>query len=223
MFCTQCGAELQDGAKFCIKCGSPVEGSPAAGRPAGAGPVTAPVHQKPGGKMDQKKLFMIGAAALVVIVVFAIGSLFKGDGKGGAGSPEEAFDTYFAGFCEQDFDRMLEVYPEFVIEYYGGENAMKAELRRNYASQIGIYADAGWQVVFTATDHTMWDKDRVKEISEGMSEIFGAKIKYSAAATIIYDIDMIYQDGVTKKHTDSLSDVYAVQYKGKWYFFNSSL
>lgn len=211
MFCRKCGAEIEEGAKFCIRCGTPVAGDGAAGNPA------ANTAVKSGGeKKDNRKWFGIGAIALVCIAIWGLISLFKGSG-GGLDSPEEAFDTYFEGFWGHDFDLMLSVSPDFEVKYEGGESAVRAQLQKNYDNQVRDYVSNGYRFTFKATGHTMLDKDEVKRVEKEMSEAYDARIKLSAAAIIDYNIIMKYEG--TEK-VSSLSSGYAVKYKGKWYYLN---
>jgi phage shock protein C len=42
MFCTQCGAQLNDGVRFCTSCGKPTDGGYAGANPASSTFATAP-------------------------------------------------------------------------------------------------------------------------------------------------------------------------------------
>ena len=56
MTCPKCGNQLPDTARFCNKCGTPVEGTEA-------------VKEKPIVKKDSRKIFLIVSILLVVVVV----------------------------------------------------------------------------------------------------------------------------------------------------------
>lgn len=254
MFCTKCGAEIQEGAKFCVHCGNPVAGGgytpettpaagnpmvngtadnpasvPAGGNPAANGatdnPAAVPVMRNPvinrtwngsGVKPDRRKLYIVGALALIAVVIFALTSLFKGP-KGGSDSPEEAFEAYMNGYWEHDFDRMLEAYPAFYIKGHGGEDRLKDTIGRNYEVQVADYVAAGYIFSYKATGHTILDKEKIEEVERGINNEIDSKASFSAVATVDYQIIMDYGD-VHK--TSSMSSGYAVKYKGKWYYFN---
>ncbi len=71
MFCTKCGAKIEDGAKFCTSCGQPVEDAPEAVAPAAeAAPVqeTAPAEKNGavGDLLAKAKVFFAALAAKVM-------------------------------------------------------------------------------------------------------------------------------------------------------------
>jgi len=99
MFCQHCGAELEDGAKFCTTCGTPVEDFPATeqepapeapaaevpvAEAAPAAPGNTPVYQdvpdtpaedeppEPPKKKFNTRIAAIAAAAVIVIAIIAI-------------------------------------------------------------------------------------------------------------------------------------------------------
>lgn len=53
MFCTHCGVEIQDSARFCVECGTQAEGSP------------PPVAQEPAKRRSRTSALAIGAVALL--------------------------------------------------------------------------------------------------------------------------------------------------------------
>ena len=107
--CPKCNAELSEGAKFCMNCGSPVVTAPAEAQPVAApveaqpvaqpaaqpvaAPVETPVEAKPEVKTEEKpkakkksplKPILFGVLALVVIAAIAVAIiLFTGGGAKG--------------------------------------------------------------------------------------------------------------------------------------------
>lgn len=76
MFCTKCGKELKDGAKFCVSCGTPVDQNVAMPKKPEARQEEKPVdmQQKP----DQKKntaFIGCGIAAALVVILYIAGCL----------------------------------------------------------------------------------------------------------------------------------------------------
>lgn len=82
MFCTKCGKELQDGAKFCIGCGAKVGKAPAEARPAKEKKTFDPMKVVASAtenvaalKTNKKLLIMVGgglAAILIIIMIIVI-------------------------------------------------------------------------------------------------------------------------------------------------------
>lgn len=225
MFCTNCGAEIQEGMKFCTQCGSPVAGNRAkvnfapgnlAGKIPAAGEVGGKIREgfgTPGGR----KLSLIGGIAVLFVVILAL-VLLSGRMKGGLSSPEKAFEAYMDGFSHGDIDRMLEAYPDFVIEYNGGRSEIKEKIQRNYDNQFGGNAVNGYEFSYEATGHTMLDEDEVERIEQDINNTFGSDVKPSDAATVDYQIVMTYEGEETVN--PDMTGGYAVKFKGKWYYFN---
>lgn len=74
MFCKQCGKEIQEGHRFCLSCGAPVEGTGAEYPPQTEGKAAqsvAPARKK---IPKQKKILfsVLGAVAVVVLIVLSV-------------------------------------------------------------------------------------------------------------------------------------------------------
>jgi hypothetical protein len=103
--CSDCGAELIEGSKFCTECGKTVEQQPITPvQPEPQEPVEKPVEKKqistpPKTKKKPRKKLIMGLLAIiaaVVIILIIIVYL-----QGGTGSPGEA-DSRFVGEWEQN-------------------------------------------------------------------------------------------------------------------------
>ena len=83
MVCSKCGAELKDGAKFCVNCGTPVEETPVNEAPVGAAPVQEAASaqeaapQKAAEPVDVKKTVNEAADKLTAAVNKATKQNFK--------------------------------------------------------------------------------------------------------------------------------------------------
>ena len=164
-----------------------------------------------------------GAAAVLLIAVVLVCKVFSGivGGPGsGLDSPEEAFEAWFNGLAEHDFDKQLEAYPDFWIEFQGGEKKVKEALQSSYEDDIKPYVDMGYTLHYEAVGHTLLSQAETERIEENLCEIFQTDVKISAAATIDYVLhlknDTLDQD-IT---SEMLNGGYSVKYKGKWYYFN---
>ena len=115
-FCEKCGAQLEEGAKFCTNCASPVGGSaPAAGNGPAAGYNPVPGYNPAPRKSGSGKLIGIigGAVAAVALIVVVVILLVSG---GGHGSPEAVAEAFIQAAADRDVDAYLDCFPEFRLE-----------------------------------------------------------------------------------------------------------
>ena len=206
MYCTKCGAELQEGTKFCIHCGNSIARDTVE---SGAG-------KTPKVKSGNRKWLIVGAVAFIGIVISAVVLLSRGFGAG-LSSPEEAFEAYLNGYSKHDFDLMLRAYPDFRIEYNGGRDKMKEELQENYDIQVSKYADNDIQIIYKAVGHSILDGDEAESIEQGINDTFGVDVSFSAVATVDYQLIVVNGD---TENVSTFTGGYAVRYKGRWYYFN---
>ncbi len=247
MFCTKCGAEIAEGSKFCIRCGTPVvnggahakvERSPANPSSAVLQPDTALTADAPAAgpspeiyvgntaatprKRDTKKLFPLGAAALVIIIAVVL-VFFRGP-KTGFDSPEEAFDAYNNGIYNHDLDQVLQASPDFLIAYNGGEDSMKANLEASY-SDIYAAPEGAFYFVYRAIGHTSLSEEARETLRSNINAALNTDVKITDAAEIAYECKAKYRDdGHEVPVTSSTGGTvfaggYAIQCKGKWYYY----
>lgn len=83
-FCKKCGAQLNEGDRFCTECGAPVTSE----APANQQETTpAPARQEKKGKMSWGKLLGIALTATVVTIGINLWGTITGDGGGDGSSP----------------------------------------------------------------------------------------------------------------------------------------
>lgn len=227
-FCSQCGTEVAEGLKFCMKCGNPV----AEVKPAGDGmkeaskaveqvvektvaSVSKHVNAENGKKLLNKKVLIgVGVAVVLLLIILFIP---KG-GKGGFRTPEEAFEANLNGYTTQDYDLMLESYPEFRIEYGGGEEMIKADCAVTHQNDFGEFDATGMTLVFEAKGHTIGTESECTDLEQQINSVFNADADLEEMAYIDYDM-VYYQDGEEIQRS-SMSGGYAAKYDGRWYYFN---
>jgi len=71
-FCNSCGATLNEGTKFCSKCGAPIGGAQAAGAPPPAAPGPPP---STGSSSSAVKIILIIVGVIVLIGILGVASL----------------------------------------------------------------------------------------------------------------------------------------------------
>jgi hypothetical protein len=70
-FCNSCGATLNEGTKFCSKCGTAITGAP----PAAASPPVAPAPPASSGSTSALKIILIIVGLVVLIGIVGVASL----------------------------------------------------------------------------------------------------------------------------------------------------
>lgn len=184
-----------------------------------AKPVTGEMDKGQKTKLDKKKLAILGAAVVALVIIV----LLKGRGGGGeAGSgfssPEKAFDAWVEGFYLNDFDVTLQAYPDFAIEYEGGEAKLKEKLPKAY---IEFSDMESYKFKYKAVGHTMFEEDRIGALERKLrEELDAADVEISDGAIIHYEMVFLSDDGkeIESSSTSEHTCGYAFKYKGKWYF-----
>ena len=102
-FCENCGAKLEEGAKFCDSCGNPVneESDP---------------KKSGNGKLIGIICGAAGAAVLAVVLILVLVL-----GGSGYSSAEDAAEAYVQAYIDCDAEGMLDCYPDFLFEYLEDE------------------------------------------------------------------------------------------------------
>ena len=96
MFCGMCGAENKEGAKFCEKCGAPIN--------------KGQKRDEINATNQNKKVGMIAVAVLAVVIVVALFSLFGGRGY------ESTVKEYFNATMDGDAKAVVNLIPKKVME-----------------------------------------------------------------------------------------------------------
>ena len=172
-------------------------------------------------KMSKKKLSMIGGIVLLIVVIAVISSLFKGSGSGFS-SPEKAYDAWNRGYYLHDFDLALKAWPDFDIEYQGGEAGVRAALQSWYDDEeLGeLLTEYDTAYLYEAVGHTKLSKSEVEQISQKIADFYGKDIKISDVALIERQFVTIINgdENPSKNEPEEETYGYAVKYEGKWYY-----
>ena len=238
MFCSKCGANNKETAKFCVKCGTPVNAAPAAPvyeqrthdprqSPAYMPPAPA-THSAPAGyghrtpiNMDKTKLIKIAAAAAALIVlILAIVFISKGC-SGGSGSsraadvPKQAIDALVDGSGR----KMKNLLPPPVID-----------------------PDTTSYVMFSHSNPEQVLSGMLSPISEDIRDEYGGRPKYTVTITSQYNYgssdikayerqnshiyssvniqavtEMEVELNINRGEEYEYLDMTAIQIDGKWY------
>lgn len=157
VFCIKCGAKMQPGAKFCTKCGTPVDktskpastssvaaaAGDAASKNDSKAPQEAPVQSAPASEEKPKKsskgiilIVVLAICALIVAILLALkaAGVFAGLSNGSSQNTEEDANTDNNGTADEDGEGDEEGEPE--------EDPELDEARRQEISDIMDEIDA---------------------------------------------------------------------------------
>ncbi len=196
-FCKYCGAELSEGAKFCIKCAAPVEGE------------AAPVVKKP----MNTKLFGIvaGAVAAVVLVVILIVVLAGGNVHGSA---QDVAEAYLEARYDFDAEGMLECYPDFVLEEIADrEDCDVDELADEMEDSWGLagaLSSGDFRIIRSSIDDRGDDLD---DLSYGIEEVMPSKDERVFEEWAKVEVEYEYYG------RESSTIVWCLCLDGKWYVY----
>lgn len=101
MFCTKCGAQNDNRAKFCIKCGEKLESTGVTVTKSGPPALNGLLQ-------DKRKLITVIAGALAVILLFSL--VFGGRGW------KKTANKFMEAFTELDAKGMVEMMPDKLLE-----------------------------------------------------------------------------------------------------------
>lgn len=173
MFCTKCGAQNDNGAKFCIKCGEKLETTAVTVTKSGP---TALANLT----QDKRKLITVIAGALAVILLFSL--VFGGRGW------KKTASKFMEAFTDLDAKGMVEMMPDELLEKaLEEEGYSKSDLKFLIAelqdeldasmSIIGMYGDIEMDYkILGAQDVSREDLADLKEMySELGIKVSGAK------------------------------------------------
>ena len=173
MNCPKCGASNPSDVQFCTSCGEQM---------------AKPVN---GTKDPAKKklLFIIlGAAAVLVVLIIAISMAFSGDGA------RDAAGDLCDAIIDMDANAAMKFLPPAVKEYISGTLSLD-------------------QAKVKIRDSRELDADAVKDIDELYTRYFATPEGYVDAATVVY-VDINIPD---KKLTKDSIPLVMIKVDGKWY------
>ena len=203
-YCTKCGHEISGEKAFCTQCGTKV-------------------MAKTKNKGNRKVVIASVIAGIIVfVVIFSVIFLRKGkEVSRGFDTPNEAGSAYLNGFASKDFERMLSAYPDFVIEYNGGEKALIDKMSKNFQSQLGYLEEDGYtlEYVFYPDLNIAFSQSELIEIKEDFSRLYGDDVEIEAASYVAYKT-VIYKNGQYYNEGNYNKAWSAIKYKGKWYYIN---
>ncbi len=234
MFCTKCGAQLDDDARFCTSCGATVEAEEPA-QPDCSGqqpyqpyspevyadpaPSFEPSEQEPKKKPKLWVFLAAGGAGVLIIVLLILALTGGGGGVGGssAGSPEKVMKQYFKAQFNGDLEASSKYtgldYKEKMKVWYEDEDDVEDEVDRWLDYVLEWYFDD------VDMDEDKWES-RVEKI-EDVDDLISFRIDISAAYQKAYNEEYERSYEIKKLDVEKLEsrkdEKAAKEYVEEWY------
>ena len=132
MFCTKCGAQNNNGAKFCIKCGEKLETTAVTVTKSGP-PALANLTG------DKRKLITVIAGALAVILLLSL--VFGGRGW------KKTANKFMEAFTDLDAQGMVEMMPDKLLEKALEEEGYSKNDRKVLIAELQDELDASMSII----------------------------------------------------------------------------
>ncbi|WP_282924052.1 zinc-ribbon domain-containing protein [Mediterraneibacter massiliensis] len=207
MFCKNCGAQLNEGVKFCSKCGAPAAGGDNSGQQDDSN-TRAQAAKKP-------PYLAIGAIVLGVIVLLLAGKFLFGRGY------VKPLKAFVKGIEQEDGEKILSVYSKKTVKKMEDNFGLEGRKLEKYWEKNAIYALTSEElegkdikIKYKIEDNEKLDKDDIKDIEKELKEYMDIREDVSAARELEVAFT-IYEDGDKEDEVDVTMEVIKVD--GKWY------
>ena len=223
MYCEQCGAKNEPDSTFCSACGAPLsaekpdKGAVVPGKPS-AGAWTAAVQSRHG----NKKFKIAAAAVAVVVIFFALSSLFGGR------SDTETAEQFFDAVLDADAEAIVDLVPKGLVNAVMEQGGYtKEEIAEEFESLAGSLESTVGSLDFLG-DAVKISYDAVGSEDVGTSQLSYLKDQYDE-----FNVDVAAAREVTvelRVQADSLGidetaplDIPVVKVGSSWYIDAMSL
>ena len=244
MFCPNCGANNKELAKFCVKCGTPLDAAPAAPvyeqqtpryqQSPGYTPPAPVAPSAPAGyghrapiNMDKAKLIKIAAAAAALIVlILAIVFISKGcSGGSGCSRAEDVPKQAIDAFIDANGKKMLNLLPPPVVNSAtGGYEFTRSDLERSLSNEMSYASEDIWdeyggrpKYTVTIVDKYNYDSYDIEEWEEEYEYYYDTKMNIQAVTEM--EVELNINHGEDYEYLNMT----ALKVDGRWYLDMDSL
>ena len=201
MYCGKCGAQNEDGARFCSTCGQPLE------------QILQPAEKK------SHKGRNVAVVAVIVVLIAVIGTAcyFLLGGKG----YKEAVENFVNGAYQADAGKVMKVMPDKMVDDTAklvgmSKSEFQDRIQQSLDSTTNLYEQQygeGWRYGYEISSDEKMSKESLKSVQDTYKTRFDLKVKDARNLTI--KIKLQSKDA-SKKDETSLN-LQAVKIDGSWY------
>jgi uncharacterized membrane protein YvbJ len=226
-FCNNCGAELKEGAAFCMQCGAKVADvsqpkvdmnthtTPQYAPYAGPGTVPNAVpYAAPGMKSNNNKVIAIVAASvgsfiLLIILISVIRVL-------STPAYEKPLKNLEAAIEKSDFDKLVAAYPDYIsdgmddfLEYYDDEDEYVEEIFGGLEDEFGSRIN----VTFKVKDKEKMTRDELEDLEEDIDSYYDEEVNIKAGYYLSVEASIKGSEDHDKQNTEMT----VIKIGSKWY------
>ncbi len=218
MFCSKCGSQLPEGAKFCGNCGAPVEEVNAV---VSESPAVDDVYDaaETGRRLGNRDLIIIGLAAIAAVVVIM---LFAGIGNGF----RKPIRQYFKGYEQFDASKIADSMAPFIYESDGySKSEYKADVQEELDQEKAYLSETGsFKISYTIENARNCGTYEISSVMDDMTLYYGLSESdipnVRKMKSVNLDITFEYSfDGEKHEETEA-ETAYVGKIGSKWYMID---
>ena len=223
-FCSNCGAELAEGAAFCTKCGAKTGDQ--SGQGNGNNPVT-PVQMpgqgagnNSGRKLSNKSIGIIAVAVVGVLVLFLLVKFVSLIATPGY---ERPLKNYFNSIEKYDVGKAMDSLPDYITDqvndmiddgYDGDIEGYSDDFQEMLENQFGKKIRISYEI----KDKDRMDKDDIEELEGQVEYSYDEKVNIKDAYTL--EIEGEIKGSEEEESFDE--ELIVIKIGSKWYLYDDS-
>ncbi len=234
MFCSKCGNQMPDGAKFCSACGAVNEAAQAPEAPAAPQQQAAPqynpvqppvqpqqpkhVHAAPKASSNTK-VGMIAAGILAIIVVVLAVIIFGGRG------PKATANQFLKGTFKGNANQIVKLMPKKQIkamieeDYHGDKDDMLEELDDRLDDMLDMLNESDIKYKYKITDIDKLDRDDTEDCEDELNAAYDTNIKVKKAKVVTAEITFRNKE-FDEKYEEKI-EITVGKIGSSWYILNT--
>ncbi len=218
MFCTKCGAENDDNARFCVECGAKLGNSGKGIRPPSYDS-EADVSKKMWNVGKYKKIIPI--IILVILAVLLVSKLIL-PGQ----TEKKVIKNIMSAEMTGDVDKIMDIVPEDLWDAAEKEGLSRKEIKEELQDVLSEARDSldsilgeNWKYSYKIKNIEKVPKEDLEDIRETYKDAVGKEVNISEAKKVQVELTVKTKD--TEK--SETMTIYIIKIKNKWYLDFSNL
>lgn len=218
MFCSKCGAQIEDGAAFCTKCGAEAAEQHSRRTTAAGYQVNESIQNKSKPEGNYRLIGMIGTAVIALVVIIVIIKVIGAF----SGGYEKVIEKYLKAIQEEDGELLCSIYPpeyiDFLIgpgSFYSDEEGLAEDFTEECAERHeelsgGIYGHP--DIEYDIVSEEKLGENELESLNNDLEDNYD--FEENSVSQAYYVTFRVYIPGGEKVYT---AERYLLKIHGKWY------